>query len=486
MAAAEMLGRGGSAADAAVALYFVLAVTYPSAASLGGGGVCLVSDGNERAVYSLNFPAPRPAASGAATRLTAVPANVRGMAALHARYGAIDWRIVLAPAERIARLGKRLTRASARSIESGGAALLSDGETRRVFAPTGALPREGAHLIQKDLADTIAALRLKGADDMYLGDLADRMVAATRLAGGSLAHEDLRNFLPDWAPVRGLEFGNDLAYFAPPPAGAGLLAGQMWVMLTDRDRYGKADEDETLHLLVEASRRAWAGRERWLADDGTTVDLASLMSTDTARAALANYDPDRVSSVGTGPAPPSPTGGLQSTGFVVIDILGDAVACTVTSYRPFGTGIMAPGTGVLLAPAPGPEDRNSLSLGPMIVFNPRVAKFKFAAVGGPGPAAAAAMMTVAAESVIKTGRLDTALHRTRMLIGEGNTVRIEASATSPQQESLTRRGHVLETVRSLGQVNAVFCPAGYPSEESQMLCWAETDPRGFGLVSIPY
>lgn len=488
-AAAEILAQGGSAADAAVTLYFVLSVTYPSAASLGGGGVCLVSDrnnGENGGVYSLNFLAPRPASSGSAVRLTAVPANVRGMAALHARYGDMDWRTVLSPAERIARFGKPLTRASARALESGGGVLLSHWDARRIFAPTGAVPGEGATLLQTDLADTIAALRLNGATAMYSGTLADRLVAATRQAGGSLAHEDLRNFLPNWQPVRGIEFGNDMAYFAPPPAGAGLLAGQMWAMLADRSLYRKARDDERRHLLVETSRRAWTGRARWLADDGTTVDAATLMSARAARAALEDYDPDQTSnSYGGGAMPQSRANGPASTGFVVMDVLGDVVACTFTAYRPFGVGAVAPGTGILLAPAPGPEDRNPLALGPMIVFNPRVSVFKFAAVGGSGPEAAAAMMTVAAESILTTARLDKAMRYTRTHAGDGAAVYIEPTADAPVEAALAGRGHQLSAVPSLGRVNAVYCPPGYPAEVSKILCWAETDPRGFGFVAIP-
>jgi len=484
--AAEILARGGSAGDAAVALYFVLSVTYPSAASLGGGGVCLVSDRRDSRVFSLSFLAPRAASSGAAARSTAVPANVRGMAALHARYGGLDWRTVLAPAERIARFGKPLTRTSARSIESRADIVLSQWDVGQIFAPTGTLPGEGATLKQTALADTIAALRLEGPSVMYSGAMADTLVAATRRAGGSLAQEDLRNFLPSWRAVQGIEFGNDLAYFAPPPAGAGLLAGQMWTMLTDRSLYRDASTDERAHLLVEASRRAWAGRARWLADDGTTVDAATLISAGTAHAAMADYDPGRASVYPEdGSILPPGDDAEASTGFAVLDARGGAVACTVTSYRPFGAGLVAPGTGILLAPAPGPDDRNPVSLGPMLVFNPRVLTFKFAAVGGSGPEAAAAMMTVAVESVITAGRLDKAMRHTRVHVGGGTTVYIESSADKTVTEALTRRGNKLSSVPSLGLVNAIYCPAGYPAEPDRILCWAETDPRGYGFVAIP-
>lgn len=484
--AAEILRQGGSAADAAVAMYFALSVTYPAAASLGGGGVCLVNDRNTREVYALNFLAPRAASSASAIRPTAVPANVRGMAALHARYGDLDWRTLLSPAERIARFGRPLTRASAQALEKGSDRLLSNWETRQIFAPTGSVPGEGARLLQTDLANTIAALRADGASTMYTGAMADRLVAAARQAGGSLAREDLRNFLPSWQTVSGIEFGNDKAYFAPPPAGAGLLAGQIWAMLTERSLYRKAPDGERYHLLVEAARRAWEGRARWLADDGTTVDAEELISAAAARAALDDYDKGAASgSHGYGPVLQSRHEAPAGTGFVVVDALGEAVACTYTSYRPFGVGAVAPGTGILLAPAPGPGDRNPVSLGPMIVFNPHVSTFKFAAVGGSGPEAAEAMMTVAAESVVTAGLLDRAMRHTRTHVGAGGTVYIESSANSSVREALTTRGHRLSEVPSLGRVNAVYCPPGYPAEPDRVVCWGAADPRGFGVAVLP-
>lgn len=485
-AAADILGRGGSAADAAVALYFALAVTYPSAATLGGGGVCLVNDWAQGTVVALNFPAPRAAPSPGATRPTAVPANVRGMAALHARYGTLDWRMLLAPAERMARFGVPVSRAAARNYGVAGAELIADAETRRVFAPSGRLPVEGRHLIQPDLADTLAMLRVDGAGALYTGPLADRLVAAVRAAGGTLRHGDLRNFAPGWRPAPGMKFGNDMVYFTGPPAGTGLIAGQMWRMLTTRDRYRRADEAERPHLFIEAARRSFAGRERWLADDGTSLALDALLAEDAARAAMRDYDPDQAGSpVGQGTGPGPRDGAPDSTGYVVLDALGGAVACGFTAYAPFGTGKVARGTGILIAPAPGPDQRNPSSLGPMMAINPFVRSFKFAAVGGDGPAGPTAMMTVAAESIIGKGRLDRAMRRPRIHTDGGPAVWVEESADAALIDALSGRGHDISSIPALGRVSAVFCPRGYPAEPAEQLCWAEADPRGHGVASYP-
>lgn len=482
--AAGILRQGGSAADAAVALYFALAVTYPSAATLGGGGVCLVNDWTRGTVVALNFPAPRAVRSPGATRPTAVPANALGMAALHARYGELDWRMLLAPAERMARFGSPVSRAAARRYAASGAGLLADDAARRVFAPSGRLPGEGAQLMQPDLADIISTLRIEGAGALYSGPLADRLVAAVRATGGTLSQEDLRNFAPGWLPAPGMKFGNDRVHFAPPPAGAGLIAGQMWRMLTVGKRYRRAAGDERPHLFVESARRAFTGRARWLADDGTGVALDVLLAEKAARDAMENYDPDKA-----GPAAVSnagPAGGAPGgTGFVVLDAIGGAVACNFTAYAPFGTGRVAPGMGILVAPAPGPDQANPVALGPMMVINPNVGSFKFAATGGDGPAGPTAMMAVAAESIIGSGRLDRAMRRPRIHADGGPAVRAEESADGATTDALTRRGHVVSTGPALGRVNAVFCPSGYPAEPSKQLCWAEADPRGHGLAAYP-
>ncbi len=484
-AAMEMLAKGGSAADAAVAAYFTLAVTYPSAASLGGGGVCLVSDWDKGEVFSLDFVAPKSSATDA-YRATAVPANVRGMAALHARYGYLDWRTLLAPAEKIARFGEPLTRASAAAYAAGGNALLAQSEAKGIFASRGSLPVEGQSMPQNDLADVLAELRLNGAGSMYKGQLAERLVKAFGEAGGSLARQDLQNFSPNWQTVTGVRYGYDRVYVAPPPAGGGLVAGQMWQMLADGKRYARADKGEKLHLLAESARMAFAGRARWLGDDGTNILPADLLSEKTAAANMANYNP--TASGGAGNADngvPRQSGAPAATGVVAMDYLGGAVACSFTAYQPFGTGWAAPGTGILLAPSPEPRDRNPLSLGGIMIFNPQVRSMKFVAAGGEGAQAATAMINVAAAAVIGQNRLDKQVGRPRVHHGGGDTVYIESAAGDEAVAALTGRGHSVSTVKSLGRVNAIHCPPGYPVDPEKSLCWAVSDPRGYGLAAFP-
>lgn len=481
----EMLANGGSAADAVVAAYFTMAVTYPSAASLGGGGVCMVADWDQGAVFALDFVAPRSAVAGSYGS-TAVPANARGMAALHARYGQLDWRIALSRAESAAQFGEPLTRASAASYAASGSKLFANRSAADIFAPRGSLPGEGQTLPQRDLAKILAEIRLHGAGYMYNGALADKLVKAVQEAGGSLALQDLSNFKPSWQPVSGISYGSDEVYVAPPPAGAGLVVGQMWRMLVADKRYARADSGARAHLLAETARIALAGRDRWLADDGTSVQLANLFSSETAEANMSGFSPDRA-----GPEGSSESGALQqnhspaSTGIVALDYLGGAVACSFTAYRPFGTGRVAPGTGILLAPSPESSDRNPLSLGPAMIFNPHVRSVKFVGTGGDGAEGATALTNVMAAAVIGGSRLDRQMGRPRVHHDGRATVYLEEAADSELLSALTDRGHSVSRVKSLGRVNAIHCPPGYPVEPEKILCWAASDPRGFGLAAFP-
>jgi gamma-glutamyltranspeptidase/glutathione hydrolase len=481
----EMLAKGGSAADAVVAAYFTMAVTYPSAASLGGGGVCMVADWSQGAVFVLDFVAPRSSVT-LPYGSTAVPANARGMGALHARYGYLDWRTVLARAEQVAQFGEPTTRASAAAYAAGGNKLFANQAAKEIFAPRGRLPGEGHALPQRDLAMLLSEIRLRGAGNMYRGSLADKLVKAVKEAGGSLAHQDLSNFKPSWQQVDGISYGSDQVYVAPPPAGAGLVIGQMAQMLVSGNRYAKADPAGRAHLLAETARMALAGRDRWLADDGTNVQLAELFSSETAKSNMANFNPDSAGPAGNSDnGPPQPSHAPASTGIVALDYLGGAAACNFTAYRPFGSGRVAPGTGILLAPSPEPSDRNPLSLGPAMIFNPMVGSVKFIGTGGDGAEGATALVNVAAATVIGQSRLDRQIRRPRVHHDGHATVWLEEGGDGELLSALTGRGHSVSRVGSLGRVNAIHCPPGYPTVPDKTLCWAVSDPRGFGLAAFP-
>ena len=365
----DILSAGGTAADAATAVYFTLAVTLPSSASLGGGGVCLVHDHGTNTTEALDFLARRPeSVPPTASRPSAVPGNARGFFALHSKYGRLRWAQLVAPAENLARFGTQVTRAFARDLLKVDQALMADSESRRVFSRPagGGTVSEGDQLRQLDLAGVLSRLRSLGPGELYTGQTARALVAGAAVAGGSLAQDDLRKFAPVWRSTVKVAFGNNTAHFAPPPAAAGAVAAAMWAMLTRSDDYDDADDDNRGHLFAEMALRAYADRARWLGRDGDSIVAADdLVSEARLDPLAASYRPDRhVPAEELDPAPVPRLENPAATSFVVADREGSAVACALTMNNLFGTGRIAPGTGILLAMRPGEMGRGPVSLGP--------------------------------------------------------------------------------------------------------------------------
>ncbi|MCG8507645.1 MAG: gamma-glutamyltransferase, partial [Rhodospirillales bacterium] len=251
----DILSRGGSAADAAVAVYFMLSVSMPSAASLGGGGVCVVHDPNAETTEALDFLArpPKQVPPGA-SRPSAVPGNPRGFFALHSKYGRLRWELLVARAENQARFGAPVSRAFANDLAQVGPALLAQPATRRIFGHSSGkrLLREGESMTQIELATFLGAIRRGGPGELYTGALTGRFVEAVQEAGGSLEQEDLRTYRPVWRETVQVPLGDLIGHFAPPPAAAGTVGAQMLGVLAHDDRFADADDEEQPHLLVEA------------------------------------------------------------------------------------------------------------------------------------------------------------------------------------------------------------------------------------------
>ena len=483
----EILSAGGNATDAAVATYFALSVTLPSSASLGGGGVCVVHDRETGNTEALEFLARTPArmASGA-TRPSAVPGNPRGFFVLHAKYGRLRWERMVAPAETLARFNARVSRALARDLAKVGKALLADGQSRRVFGhPNGTGPiGEGDALRQVELAAVLGRLRTKGPGDFYLGALAKRFVTAVGQAGGTLGIDDLRQYAPVWRETVKAQSGNETAHFAPPPAAAGALAAQMWQVLIGQEGYEDAGDDERNHLFAEVSLRVFADRGQWLGVDGaSTVAAAQLVGEARLEAMMAGYRSDaHVAANKLNPGPVARRENPAATTFVVVDPEGSAVACALTMNNLFGTGRIAPGTGVLLAALPGRGGRGPTSLGPMLVINDTTNRFFLAMAASGGVTAPTAMLNVAVRVLAEEKSLDEAMHAKRLHHGGlPDLVYHEKGFDEAAIKTLTGRGHRVAATRALGLVNAAYCSAGIPGNSES--CVIRTDPRGFGLAA---
>ncbi len=342
IAARDVLSAGGSAADAATALYFSLAVTLPSTASLGGGGSCVVYDTATRSAEAMDFTAPaasppiQPMArnapgTGSGALLAAVPANARVFYLLHAKYGKLRWESLLADPERMAREGVTVSRALANDLAIGAPRLAQDPEARRVFFhPDGRVLGEGDRLQNLNLGSVLSGLR-RAPGSFYSGEAARSMVAAAQSVGAGLTLADLDAARPREEAGTTIDIGHDVALLPTADAGPALAVLKQGVT-------------ERLRLISEAS--------------------------------------------GAAGAPPG-------TGFVVLDSYGSGVACAVSANGLFGTGRILPGTGFALAAPPVAGNPGAV---PGLVYNTHSGEVHFAAIasGGAHPAAAVATAMVAA------------------------------------------------------------------------------------------
>jgi gamma-glutamyltranspeptidase/glutathione hydrolase len=318
----QVLEENGTAADAAVAVAFALSVTLPSRGGLGAGGACLAyspagSSVNGGVPEAVLFTA-RPPAHRGGDRPAAVPMLAAGMFALHARYGALPIERIIAPSEQLARLGAPVSAALAADLAVVGGALLADPAAARVFGADGAVLGEGDQITQTDLASSLARIRVEGARDLYQGQLAATLAAVTPRAGGPLTLADLRAAAPALAAPITLEDGKDKVSFLPPPADGGLAAAAAFQRL-------QIDSTDT----GTAQTRALGAASAWRRGGDAAAILASTSTPANALGAL--------------PA---------STSFATLDRAGNAVACAETMGNLFGTGRVAPGTGILLAASP--------------------------------------------------------------------------------------------------------------------------------------
>jgi gamma-glutamyltranspeptidase/glutathione hydrolase len=456
-----------------------MAVTLPSQASLGGGGMCVSFNAATNEAQALEFLArPSSRVESGADRPTAIPGNIRGFFALHGIYGRLRWSQLLAPAENLARFGVPVSRALSSDLAQVESALAREPRMRRIFSAEGGrrMVVEGDTLAQPDLASVLASVRTSGPGDFYSGPLSARFLEGVREAGGSLSREDLAEYQPVWRKPLMVGFGDKRAYFAPPPPAGGVIAGQTWAMLVKDDRFNRASPADRDALLVSAAERAFGDRQRW-ATGG--ADLQSLVSSARVDALLGDTNggaPTRAVAARQ-PATENPAAAT----LVAIDGQGAAVACAVTLNSLFGTGRIAADTGIVLASAPGQGGRGATMLGPMVVVKPSGRQVVFAGAAAGGVAAPTALVDVASRVLLAGEPLGAASEAPRMHGGsDPEVVYVEPGASTRSVRTLIGLGYEAVTAERLGRVNAIACPAGLQS--SPETCAAATDPRGSGLA----
>ena len=483
----DMLSSGGSAADAVTAMYFTLAVTLPSRAGIGGGGVCLAFDAASGKTEVLDFTAPGtetvPASSD---RPSAIPGNPRGFFALQARHGKLDWRQVISPGENLARFGHPASRAFARDLRAIGPALLADANARAVFASkTGSsVIGEGQTVEQLDLAATLGMLRARGVGPFYTGPFANNFVHSVNAAGGSLSIEELRRYTPSWRETVKVEVGYEVAHFAPTPAAASTQAAIMLAMLIEDGRFDDVTPGGRAHLLAETSMRAAADRETWLNAHGQGTKEGNALVSENRIEILSrslNFETKTDPSTYI-PRPRNRNESPATTSFAAADPAGNAVACSVTMNSSFGTGRIAAGTGVLLAAAPDTAGRGAIGLAPMLLVNENSNEFRMAATANGGAVAPSALAAVVARITQMDQSAKDAVQAPRVYNGgDPDMTYYEQTLDQVSVGKLTTTGHKVLAVQGLGEVNVLYCPEGLPTKPDT--CQMASDPRGAGLAS---
>jgi gamma-glutamyltranspeptidase / glutathione hydrolase len=363
-AGAAMLARGGNAVDAAVATAFALSVTYPAAGNIGGGGFMVIrlADGTATTIdYREKAPGKSTpkmytdakgqiawAATDSGWRSAGVPGTVRGLAMAHGKFGKLPWADVVMPAVRLAEEGFALSKPFADELNFA---------VEKIFAPFpssvsaygkpgGAKWLAGDTLRLAQLGRALRAIADSGPDVFYTGWIADSIDAQMRSHRGLIRRADLAAYRAvEREPVRGSFNGYELIAMGPPSSGGMVMLLTLNQLEALRIGGRKRDDVMTLHLRIEAARRAYLDRARWMGDpDFTKIPLARLISKEYANELAAGIDTVRASSsADLGKDILTPAESPHTTHFSVVDSAGNAVSNTYTLESGYGSGVVIAG-----------------------------------------------------------------------------------------------------------------------------------------------
>ena len=360
-----VLRKGGNAVDAAVAVGLALAVTYPIAGNLGGGGFMVVRTAAGKTVaidYRETAPAKSrrdlyldasgqviPNASTTGYLAPGVPGTVAGLSLALERYGTLKWRDVVEPARRLAAEGFPVSYTLARTLRE--SKLDRFPESKRVFLRGGNLYREGETLRQPELAETLKRLEERGPREFYEGRTAELIAADMQANRGLITREDLKAYRPVVrGPIRGSYRGCEIVTM-PPPSSGGVALIEMLNMLEGYDVGALGhNSSRKYHLFTEVMRRAFADRAEFMGDPGfVKMPIAGLTSKRYAANLVKGIDLSKATpSTQVKAGKPAPYESPQTTHFSVVDAQGNAVSNTYTLNTAYGSGVTVRGVGVLL------------------------------------------------------------------------------------------------------------------------------------------
>src|SRR5579871_2234353 len=367
---ADILKRGGNAVDAAVATGFAMAVTYPRAGNIGGGGFMVIHSAERHEDVAIDYRETAPAAttpdifigsdgkpdntrSRDAALGIGVPGTPAGLTLALEKYGSGKFTLVelIQPAIDLARHGVFITDDSADTLPGWQPRLARWPSSVKIFSrPDGTSLREGDRLVQSDLAATLEAIAAQGPRGFYEGSVAEKLAKAIQDAGGIMTTDDLKAYQAIIrTPVHGTYRGYDIVSMPLPSSGGVGLVETLNILEGFPLGDMKQGSPAALHLLIEAMKRAYADRAHYLGDPAfVSAPVATLITKDYAAKQRASIDMDHATPWIDAVATAQPREGSNTTHFSVVDSFGNAVSNTYTLNFSYGVGLVAEGTGVLL------------------------------------------------------------------------------------------------------------------------------------------
>jgi gamma-glutamyltranspeptidase / glutathione hydrolase len=367
---ADILKNGGNAVDAAVATGFAMAVTYPRAGNIGGGGFMIIHSADRHEDIAIDYRETAPAATtpgiflgadgkpdNAKSRDSAlgigVPGTPAGLALALQKYGSGKFSLaeLLQPSIDLARNGLLITDDSADTLPDWHRRLARWPTSAKIFSRAdGSALRESDRLVQTDLAATLSAIAAEGPHGFYEGAVAEKLAKAIGDAGGIITADDLKAYRPIVrTPVRGTYRGYDIVSMPQPSSGGVVLLETLNILEGFPMQDMRQGSAASLHVMIEAMKRAYADRARYLGDPAfVSAPVATLIAKEYAAKQRAGIELDHATPwTDALPALP-PREGSNTTHFSVVDSSGNAVSNTYTLNFSYGVGLVAEGTGVLL------------------------------------------------------------------------------------------------------------------------------------------
>jgi gamma-glutamyltranspeptidase / glutathione hydrolase len=364
----EILKAGGNAIDAAVAVSFALAVVHPAAGNIGGGGFLVYRDANG-ANYSLDYREKSPADGSRDMYLdkdgnvreglslnghlaSGTPGSVDGLVQMHQKFGSLPWEKLLQPAVNLAFNGVTLTAREARGLNRIKADLINYNPGKKYFMKADTTEwKENDLLVQNDLGNTLKRIQEKGRAGFYEGKTAELLLAEMDEGCGIVSQKDLDNYKAQWREPIQTDYKNYKIIGMPPPSSGGIALGQLMKMV---EKYPLSKwgwhTDSTTQVMIEAERRVYADRAKWLGDpDFAKVPKSEMLDNEYIKKRFSDFSFAKATdSKAINPGSIAGYESTETTHFSVVDKLGNAVAITTTLNNSYGSKVVVEGAGFFM------------------------------------------------------------------------------------------------------------------------------------------